>query len=1529
MSNEHEHDLERLPHDELDALLRAWHEENAERAAAGKAQMIARLHSDTSHSLSITSDELNPLHRSVRARLAAALRSASLRAAASLGLLITAIALLIPLNSRPALARQEVIMLPEGGKLEARDARGQVIGPCALKHTDVHADIAGPFSRVTVKQQYHNPYSYKIEAVYTFPLSHRAAVDRMTMTVGDRIIEGEVHERQRARQMYESARQAGHVASLLEQERPNIFTQSVANIEPNADVLIEMSYVEMLQQRDGEYTFDFPMVVAPRYIPGTPLNSASNMPVGFVPARGMSLPNELERRDGVILLGPATFEQQKIQLLGTAGQSDFNFSKTPLGPAPYLQGVIDIATPIMVPDGAYRAREDVQALYRANPSFDFDVLYADGTREFGQIAGDGLGHIAGRWFYFDPAILASIQRMEASRIGMGTPGAAFEADTDQVPDASRITPMPVRPPTRAGHDISLTVKIDTGVGGPAIIDWKSDLHEIICTDPPTYHDLGNKINLALKNQSEIPNRDFVLRWRCIDDSIREAVFTHADPKWVDKSGGASRGGGFFTAIIAPPAKAAPETILPRELIFVLDTSGSMQGLPIEKAKSVMSKAIDAMRPGDTFNLITFSGHTRILWKSPRPNTEANRAEAQAMLAAQAGAGGTEMMTAINAALTQTAADASGGPQALTAVDLANLPADGREVIVRTRFDDIEANVRKNAVMQPLLRVRDDLKLKTTSFGLPVEQMGGNPLVELRGKWSTINGERTLEVASAARVEEAAKPIEPLRIVMFLTDGQVGNDDAIIAAVREHAKTTRVFSFGIGDSPNRYLLDGIAQAGRGEAAYVNLTNDAEPAVQAFARRIESPVLRDIEISFSDGLEVFDMMPATDAIPDLWDVKPLVIHGRYSCAKHQSGKITITGKTASGDYTRVIDLTLPAREEGHSMLPALWARAKIDDVLARDDGIKRNGAVQYASDEAKRQVIATGERYGITSAFTSFVAIEKTRLTIAGQPMLVPIPIEMPSGMSYDGIFGGDCGPRNLDLWQAARKADPSIELSALFDTNGSIKDPAVIDALANKVRKNPLTIELAHANKAALADEFSDLLAEVDAEKKAQAGRLDFAGAPELDLDGALALGQLHYRFSETDTDGTPLESNYGLDASAYYAQAQQQLGEVDPASLARLGVININSVDLRQLSDLPLVGLRYPASDGTWKGGAEFPWQTSAGDAVSSLQGGYKALGSTPSDLALVGRGTTSGGVARGEELSIDKAGRQLRADARTGKLVPVTPSGGGGGGFGGGGPPAPPPAPPPPPPAGAAEQFTGGSVFKSSAAEFGEKERIQAELAAASASRSESESARVMAESVERGRREQQVADGLERAKDLVNKKKLDEAEQVIDEVLFLDEHNAEATAMRGAIAASRGEPATVQSKTSPSVDETVTVEQRKFAADAVIAQLKREDRMRRVIDQRLWPAALARLVDRAMSAAAVTPSLSQRQRAQPVVILVTDVDDATIALLKSHGVRIDDVNASLRIIAGEIADADTLVDVALLECVRRIEPIAVSRPD
>lgn len=1371
MSTDQTHEFQLPPHDELDALLRVWHDENAERAAAGRADLIGRLQDDRRPIAAISAP---PRYVARQGELTRSGRHAgTLRAAASLVLLITALALLIPLTSQRAVARQEVILVPEGGRLVALDERGQVMGPCALKHTDVHADIAGPFSRVTVKQEYHNPYQHKIEAVYTFPLSHRAAVDRMTMKVGDRVIEGEVKERRQARQMYESARDAGHVASLLEQERPNIFTQSVANIEPGAQVLIEISYVEMLQQCDGEFTFDFPMVVAPRYIPGSPIASLGAAANG----QPLALPNELERREGLILLGPANFERQKIDMLGQIDQGNVRFDKTPLGPAPYLQRIIDAATPIHPPHGAYRAREDVQALYRANPSFDFDVLYADGAREFGQIAGDGLGHVAGRWFYFDPSILAVIQREEARD------AAAFAPNTNQVPDASRITPMPVRPPARAGHDISLSVTIDTGAGGPAIVAYKSDLHEIICTDPPTYRDLGNKVNLALKNQSEIPNRDFVLRWRCQDDAIREAVFTHADAKWVDhrsveitKPDGPflverpgmpaqihrqpaltmdmPQGGGFFTAVIAPPAKVTPEQALARELIFVLDTSGSMQGLPIEKAKAVMSKAIDAMRPGDTFNLITFSGDTRILWKTPRVNTEANRAEAQAFLAGQSGGGGTEMMTAINAALTQNAEDATRQAASLSPARLADLPADGREVVVCTRLDDVEAVVMKSAVMQPVLRVRPDLALKTTSFHFPVEQMSGNPLMELRGKWSTINGERTLEVASAARVDENTRPIDPLRIVMFLTDGQVGNDDAIIAAVRENSKTTRVFSFGIGDSPNRSLLDGVAQAGRGEATYVNLQNDADTAVQAFARRIESPVLRDIQVTFSEGMEVFDLLPAPDAMPDLWDVKPLIVHGRYSSAKPQSGKITITGKTATGDYTRVIDVTLPAQEPANAMLPVLWARAKIDDVLARDDNIRRQGIVEYAADESKKQVIALGERFGITSAFTSFVAIEKTRLTIAGRPMLVPVPIEFPSGMKWEGVFGGDAQHRPADDVTRAMLGDiqnvnhqRAVRLIQL--------DLARRDATAtpeiNRQSQMMLDDELRQLN--VTRSEFT-LAPEAQMQITEWAGKpgtiaLEFSNSPQLDLEASLSPApQQHfdtYRFAQQ-----PPSVLYAIDGNAaeYYGLAQQQLGEVDPATFTRLGIENKSMQAGLQPQPNPAIGLRMPDSEGIWAGSFHLDNQ--------SLY------------------------IARGEELSIDAAGRQLRVNPATGKLEPLPTDPGDGGGFGGGGGGD----------GGRGLAGSGGSIFGEAGAEA---DRLREAALVASQATGIARSARAASEKEERARREQQVEEGMKRVRELVNEQKRDEAVQVLDEVLLIDEHNNEALAYRARLASPANEPSAV----------------------------------------------------------------------------------------------------------------------------------------
>src|ERR1051325_7959746 len=118
------------------------------------------------------------------------------------------------------------------GSLRVLDPTGKRAVECPLKHTDVRAEVSGFISRVTVTQEFENPFDDKIEAVYVFPLPQGAAVDDMTMYVGGRTIKGRVMRREEARATYDAARARGNVAALLDQERPNIFTQSVDNILP-------------------------------------------------------------------------------------------------------------------------------------------------------------------------------------------------------------------------------------------------------------------------------------------------------------------------------------------------------------------------------------------------------------------------------------------------------------------------------------------------------------------------------------------------------------------------------------------------------------------------------------------------------------------------------------------------------------------------------------------------------------------------------------------------------------------------------------------------------------------------------------------------------------------------------------------------------------------------------------------------------------------------------------------------------------------------------------------------------------------------------------------------------------------------------------------------------------------------------------------------------------------------------------------------------------------------------------------------
>src|SRR5438132_2831750 len=370
------------------------------------------------------------------------------------------------------------------GQLQVVDGAGKPRAVCPLKHTSARVGISGFLSRVVVTQEFENNFDDKIEAVYTFPLPQNSAVDDMTMIVGDRTVRGKILRREEAQAVYEAAKTNGQRASLLDQERPNIFTQSVANILPGEQIKITISYVETLKYEDGSYEFVFPMVVGPRYVPGSPA---------------------------------------------------------------------------------------------------------------------------------------------------GAQGDGFAPDTARVPDGSRVTPQPAPEGMRAGHDVSLQISLDAGV---PIDGLTSKTHDVNIERPDDH-----RAQVTLKDFATIPNRDFILRYDVAGAKISDAVLTHSTGT-----------GGFFTLILQPPERVTVEDVTPKELVFVLDTSGSMSGFPIEKAKETMKLALDNLYPYDTFNLITFSGDERILFPEPVPATPENLTKAQRFVESREGGGGTEMMKAVKAAL---------------------------------------------------------------------------------------------------------------------------------------------------------------------------------------------------------------------------------------------------------------------------------------------------------------------------------------------------------------------------------------------------------------------------------------------------------------------------------------------------------------------------------------------------------------------------------------------------------------------------------------------------------------------------------------------------------------------------------------------------------------------------------------------------------------------------------------------------------------------------------------------------------------
>jgi len=396
-------------------------------------------------------------------------------------LTITFMALLL---LRPADAQEEGPMPNDmqAGSLLLRMSEGYVTA--TLLNTDVNVVVNGMVARVSVMQEFENSGQEWVEGVYVFPLPDEAAVDRMRLYIGDRFIEGEIREKEQAKKEYEQAKAQGKKTSLVEQQRANLFTSSVANIAPGEKVIIEIEYLEDLKFEEGVFSLRYPMTLTPRYIPG--------------------------------------------------------------------QGLDD------------------------------------------------------------------------------RQGSGWSVDTTEVDDASLITPPMIS--ASKGHNISLQASINAGMPLEIIA---SRYH------PVNVGEANGQYTVTLAGGRAPMDHDFELLWRPVPSATPRAMtFTET----ID-------GKPHYLLMVVPPeSELAGAASMSREMIFIIDTSGSMHGVSLAQAKQALLRALKTLRPGDRFNVIEFNSYTNPLYPASVSADVTNVEAASQFVRNLQSNGGTEMHGALSFAM---------------------------------------------------------------------------------------------------------------------------------------------------------------------------------------------------------------------------------------------------------------------------------------------------------------------------------------------------------------------------------------------------------------------------------------------------------------------------------------------------------------------------------------------------------------------------------------------------------------------------------------------------------------------------------------------------------------------------------------------------------------------------------------------------------------------------------------------------------------------------------------------------------------
>jgi Ca-activated chloride channel homolog len=302
---------------------------------------------------------------------------------------------------------------------------------------------------------------------------------------------------------------------------------------------------------------------------------------------------------------------------------------------------------------------------------------------------------------------------------------------------------------------------------------------------------------------------------------------------------------------------------------------------------------------------------------------------------------------------------------------------------------------KQAITRALKKLQPDDTFQVIRFSNRASQLGPDPLPatpenirkalayvqSLRGSGGTM----MIEGINAA-LDFAHDP-HRLRLVSFMTDGYIGNEAEILDAVYQRLGASRIFSFGVGSSVNRYLLDRMAKLGRGAVAYIGLDESVSEVVDLFYDRISHPALADVAVDWGD-MKVTDVFPSR--IPDLFVGRPIILTGRFKGQNNTT--IRVTGKV--GDLTQEIDIPVNLNDSRnvHPGITCVWARKKIETLA--------NQAVYDTNTDLPGQIKQVALNYGLMSAYTAFIAVDSSRTTAGDHGITVPVPVPVPHGVRYD-------------------------------------------------------------------------------------------------------------------------------------------------------------------------------------------------------------------------------------------------------------------------------------------------------------------------------------------------------------------------------------------------------------------------------------------------------------------------------------------------------------------------------------------------